>query len=199
FRFSQWPSKDKNHLEGIYTLRIVAPNQMTLHLYCEQVKTGGTFQAFRVSDKNPLPAFVHVEDRFLIGWPGGANNILTVTAYDPDSPWRSVAEFSSRGPLATYVPSVVPAKKPDIAAPGVGIDARVSRDSQEWHLLKRTAQHNGTSTSAPHVAGAVALLLSKNPKLTSDQIIQVLKGNVRTEPPFPTEEEAVGMGLLDVK
>ncbi len=61
----------------------------------------------------------------------------------------------------------------------------------------------GTSMAAPHVAGAIALMLSLNPSLTRDEIVSLLRASAR---PFPNGSACVmranqgmcGAGLLDV-
>lgn len=61
----------------------------------------------------------------------------------------------------------------------------------------------GTSMAAPHVAGAIALMLSLNPSLTRDETISLLRASAR---PFPSGSACVmranqgmcGAGLLDV-
>jgi serine protease AprX len=84
-----------------------------------------------------------------------------------------IASFSSRGPVTyggqTYI-------KPDIAAPGVSI--RSSLRGGSYGTMQ------GTSMAAPHVAGAVALLLSAAPSLIGnvDAIEQTLTGTA--EPKF---------------
>ncbi|WP_157267459.1 S8 family peptidase [Azohydromonas aeria] len=56
------------------------------------------------------------------------------------------------------------------------------------------AYYMGTSMATPHVAGVAALMLSRNPTLTPDDVETRLKGAVR---PFPGACNGCGTGLLD--
>ena len=179
------------HDVGTYQLRITSPGAQTIHLWLDQ----GFGYGLKVDDTNPLPAQVNLEDKFLIS--SGAANTLTIAAYDAEAANLAVADFSSRGPLVSYGPGPVQPPKPDLAAPGEHIDAAHSSFVKPKQKKTTTAQMGGTSMAAPHVAGAVALMLQKKPALTIGQVIATLKAHRRTAPPAPPED--VGAGRLDAK
>jgi len=56
------------------------------------------------------------------------------------------------------------------------------------------AYYQGTSMATPHVAGVVALMLSKNPSLTPDDVAAKLKATAR---PFPATCSQCGAGIVD--
>ncbi|MBN2417441.1 S8 family serine peptidase [bacterium] len=100
-------------------------------------------------------------------------------AADPWGPYvldiGGLSDFSSPGPTRDG------RQKPEIVAPGEFIlSARSS--SMAWPDDYYTASDSlhrawsGTSMSAPHVTGTIALMLQKNPGLTSSQIKSVLIG-----------------------
>ncbi len=89
---------------------------------------------------------------------------------------ETMASFSSRGPV-TFTWMI----KPDVSAPGVNI---VSTYPGEGY-----AALQGTSMSSPHVAGAAAILLQKNPQWGSEDVKAALM-NTAVDVIDPTTGEA---------
>lgn len=99
--------------------------------------------------------------------------VFTVGASDK---MDSIADFSSRGPLSPGGPI-----KPEVVAPGVGI-----RSIYPGGQFKTA---NGTSASAPMVAGVAALMMEANPSLRGhpDRIREILINSA-----VPIEENPCG-------
>src|SRR5262245_29376839 len=120
--------------------------------------------------------------------------------------------FSSAGPTPLGVP------KPEISAPGGFVAAAMSVDADPrthagglfdgvgcppgtpncYVVDNHHAITAGTSMSAPHVAGAVALLLQRDPKLTQARIAEVLEAGARWPVGHVPYDIQVGPGELDV-
>jgi minor extracellular serine protease Vpr len=103
--------------------------------------------------------------------------------YDPDI----VAPFSSRGPVSPFY------LKPTLVAPGAFINSTGIRNS--YNVT------SGTSFAAPHVTGAVALLLQKNPELKPDEVASILATTAKPVSDaygLPYSFDAAGAGRLDV-
>ena len=94
-----------------------------------------------------------------IGSPGSLEDSFSVGALTKDD---RLAKFSLRGP-SKHTNKF----KPEISAPGVNI---LSADYKGGYVLK-----TGTSMAAPHVSGAVALILEANRKLSVDRVEEILK------------------------
>lgn len=99
----------------------------------------------------------------------------------------SVAAISRNGQLANF--SEYGRKSVDLAAPGVSIYSTWHSSDTSYHSI------SGTSMAAPHVSGAVALLLSREPDLTPSQVRQRL---IDTAEPLQTlRNKVVSGGMLD--
>jgi minor extracellular serine protease Vpr len=103
--------------------------------------------------------------------------------YNPDY----VASFSSRGPVSPFY------LKPEIVAPGAYINT--TQNNEGYNIA------SGTSYAAPHVSGAAALLLQKNPELQHHEIKSLLL--TTTEPVSDAYEQEfsileAGSGRLDI-
>lgn len=91
---------------------------------------------------------------------------------------NEISPFSSLGPTPDG------RKKPDITAPGEPIVSSMSANEGVAAGRKVDAKHfknEGTSMSAPHVAGIIALMFQKNPCLTSEEVLSVLQGSAATD------------------
>ena len=99
-----------------------------------------------------------------------------------------IATFSSRGPVSEFY------QKPDLVAPGVFVN---TTSLKNFYNIT-----SGTSYAAPHVSGAIALLLEKNPDLTPHEIksILVTTSDVITDQyKKEFEFDAGGAGRIDLK
>ena len=99
-----------------------------------------------------------------------------------------IATFSSRGPVSAFY------QKPDLVAPGVFVN---TTSLKNFYNIT-----SGTSYAAPHVSGAIALLLEKNPNLTPHEIksILVTTSDVITDQyKKEFEFDAGGAGRIDLE
>ena len=144
-----------------------------------------------------------------VGAPGNAPWVLTVGASSHggtvDRADDSIAPFSSRGPGMGGA-----AAKPDLVAPGVGIQSLSAPDSTLYSvrapfLLSGTVPTayqpylslSGTSMSAPVVSGTIALMLQANPQLTPNQVKAILQYTAEVYPGYDPLTQ--GAGFLNAK
>lgn len=129
----------------------------------------------------------------IVAMPGSATEVITVGSYntrfewpnsqggatsgDGNNPVGEITTFSSQGPRRDG------AQKPDLAAPGKWIVSSLAAGHQtNGVFITPDGQHHanlGTSMACPHVAGAIALMLEKDPSLTHTQVKQILQQTAR--------------------
>lgn len=137
--------------------------------------------------------------------PGSASSAITVAgANDRDTVIRDDDEHyvgHLRGPRIDFnLMSPDPlALKPDIAAPAQKIS------SAQYDTEDGCKRDSGTSFAAPHVSGAVALILEKRPGMRPEEVKDLLKRSAdtgRNVAAYPTVDphwdSAFGFGLLNV-
>ncbi len=129
--------------------------------------------------------------------------VISVAAGEKDG--KNVAFFSSRGiPGDDFYHPTLTAPGYLIVSDRASTGATTSATTTLTDPVFIPAEHlpyyttaSGTSMAAPHVAGAIALMVQANPALTPDVIKRVL---VNTATPMPNYQEyAAGAGYLNVK
>ena len=141
--------------------------------------------------------------------PGNAPWVLTVGAGSHMGTFQraddTIAAFSSRGPAA-----VDRVAKPDVVAPGVGIES-LSDPASALYTTKSAYLRSGsmpssylpylslsgTSMSAPVVSGTVALLLQADPMLTPNQVKAILQYTAQVDPDYDPLTQ--GTGFLNAR
>ena len=117
------------------------------------------------------------------------NDVFTVGSTNQQG---NLSDFSSTGPVLVDGSE---RSKPDLVAPGEGVISAFPGGGYEIA--------DGTSFSAPHVTGVVALMWSANPNLIGniDATTEILRASAMnyngTAPACGTIDNSVGSGILD--
>ncbi|MEU1085554.1 S8 family serine peptidase [Streptomyces sp. NPDC005892] len=122
-----------------------------------------------------------------ISAPGSAAEALTVAAVDKQD---NRADFSSMGPLIN-----THGLKPDVSAPGVGINAAASQSVPGIEGMYQSM--DGTSMATPHVAGAAAILKQRHPEWSGQRVKDALMSTSTRLPAYTPYEQ--GTGRVDVE
>lgn len=116
----------------------------------------------------PNPGDEHHSSVLAIGATNSIDYICFFSSYGPTE-WDVPVCGSHDYDDYQYPPGLL---KPDVCAPGLSIK---SLDYADTAGYAGPAGWQGTSMSCPHVAGALALMLSKNPNLTPVQMDSILE------------------------
>lgn len=179
-RFALWPHDDssqmaagewKLHFQGI-------SGAVNYDVWCSQICA---FQYIGAMYTTPIPSYFtgnYSHSKYIIH-EGASDYLITVGNFCTRDNWTDVDGNNwsyVKKPIVGQIndsSSPGPARdgrmKPDIAAPGSIIISAWSKDCSYGDLYKPDASHmtmSGTSMSAPHVTGGVALMLQKNRNYT---------------------------------
>ncbi len=187
-------TSNPNNSDGQVWIEITSsPAAGTWNFSLTRVGTGGDGD-FDAWIPEPQPAgtvqfSTDSTDEEIIISPANADDVITVAAHTSKIQWEAsaggtytygaytlgeIAYFSCIGPTRD-TNSDPGNQKPEISAPGFGIASSLSTDWSPYvaNLVVDDSRHRmgaGTSQAAPHVTGAVALLLQKDSSLTPAQI-----------------------------
>ena len=178
--------------DGTWKLALANPNADAVDFHC-WIERGSNTPWF-LPPKTPDDGKVRASLDATLSIPGTASQVITVANHASRTsrcdcwPSTGIVSSSSRGPVAR---GATTNRKPDIAAPGLEI---TSAKADAANLRGRCCDccpdaccclyedMTGTSMAAPHVAGAIALLLEENPRLTRADIVRHLQTTARERP-----------------
>ena len=172
--------KEKNAADAGAKAMIVFNNQPGIFL-------GELIHEFMEDDYKPRIPVVSIDRKEGLEIKNKINSIhegILHLFYNPDF----VAHFSSRGPVSPFY------IKPELVAPGAYINTTQNNGGYNFT--------SGTSYAAPHVSGAAALLLQKNPNLHHHEIKSILLTTTEPVSDAYGKEFSIaeaGAGRLDIE
>jgi subtilisin family serine protease len=173
------------------TAAAIAAGTWTIRLHGQTIAAGGRVHAWIQRNHGPqfLPPTVSQEATISI--PGTGRRIITVGSYiTKGAGVGDSSSFSSRGPTRDG------RLKPELCAPGQSITSANAGGGAAAPYVGMS----GTSMAAPHVTGAIALMLQRRPLATVTQIRNCLTRTARKDAfTGPASSQEWGHGKLDAK
>jgi endonuclease G len=159
-----------------------------LEIRSAAVPEGGEIHCWIERSQGVASSFLnHGDEGMTLSIPGTASSVIAVGAVDASKPFQ-VGAFSSYGPTRDGQ------RKPVVCAPGVQVRAA------EGGTEEGVFADSGTSMAAPHVTGAIALLLSRAAKSGKipggNQITSALRQ--KTQNYNGRWDRGQGYGVIDV-
>jgi subtilisin family serine protease len=189
-------ARNDRHLIDILLDGGAPSGDWVIELTAESVADGdGRYYSWIERESGPHPRFVPVDDdpRTTTGSLCNGRLSIAVGAYDPHTPGRPIAPFSSAGPTADGL------LKPEFVAPGVHI--RAARSAPPGGAPgTATAVMSGTSMASPHAAGVIAVMLqAADETLDVFDIRAILLATADRASPgtHHAEVHRIGAGYLD--
>jgi minor extracellular serine protease Vpr len=189
------------------SLERVQPGSAWQITLTDQGGTGGRFDAW--PGLSTMGYFPQGDSFSTVTEPATAKKIIAVGAYTTKVFWQGAdgephrfTDAASEGQLAPFSakgPTRDGRLKPDLTAPGAAIVSALAKDSEvsrsEKLVLPGRAYvaMQGTSMAAPHVAGAVALLLQAQPHLSAEEVLAQLRATALQDV-FTTSGPATAWG-----
>lgn len=165
-----------------------ALGEWLLEMRSGPVREGGEIHCWIERNQGAPSSFLnHSDEEMTLSIPGTAQSVIAVGAVDACKPIQ-VGTFSSYGPTRDGQ------RKPLVCAPGVNV--RAAQGGTEQGVFA----DSGTSMAAPHVTGAIALLLSRAAKVgkvpSGNQIASALRQ--KTQNYNGRWDRGQGYGVIDV-
>jgi subtilisin family serine protease len=152
--------QDSGIIKGTWKINVKSNNPIILRAYIVDVTQSWSGTSRWVDSPN-------ITDISNVCFPSTADSCMAIAAYAVNVGWLEkvgdLATYSSRGYNIDGKLGI------DITAPGHSTFSEGKNNS--WTIF------NGTSSAAPHVVGAAALLLQYDPTLTHAQIRQILRNS----------------------
>ena len=194
------PFNHRSHL--LFNVTKVGSNQLRMFITAQE----GTVHAWNINlmangagnvgcdfKKNNIPLYVNGDNSYGIGEPACAQSTIAIAAHNADR-LSSISQTYTPGSIANFSslgPTLDGRNKPEISAPGVNITSSISSYTTDNYAATAFTMYNGrryifsemsgTSMSSPAATGIVALMLQANPRLSLEQIKDILFTTARND------------------